>query len=86
MNAKEMPRYRCHKEVMALKIKKVVLNILDGSYSLEFEEEGYDPIVVNHMFMLKHAPKAGGYYVIYADGYASWSPAEAFEAGYTRLI
>jgi len=24
----------------------------------------------------------GGYYVMYEDGYASWSPAEAFESGY----
>ena len=29
-------------------------------------------------------PKVGDYYVEYEDGYRSWSPAEAFEAGYTR--
>lgn len=27
----------------------------------------------------------GGYYVRYADGYESWSPAQAFEEGYTRV-
>ena len=27
----------------------------------------------------------GGYYVRYEDGFESWSPAEAFEKGYTRL-
>lgn len=27
----------------------------------------------------------GGYYVHYSDGYESWSPAGAFEEGYTRL-
>lgn len=27
---------------------------------------------------------AGGYYVRYQDGYESWSPAKAFEEGYTR--
>jgi len=86
MDTKEMPRYRCHKEVRALKIKQVIHNESDGSCRLAFEDEGYDPIAVNHMFMLKHAPKAGGYYVLCQDGYASWSPAEAFEAGYTRLI
>lgn len=26
----------------------------------------------------------GGYYVRYADGFESWSPAKAFEEGYTR--
>ena len=33
--------------------------------------EGTDPI--------------GGYYVQYADGFESWSPAKAFEEGYTRI-
>lgn len=36
-------------------------------------------------YVQKHAPKAGGYFVAYEDGYKSWSPAEAFESGYTRL-
>lgn len=27
----------------------------------------------------------GGYYVRYDDGFESWSPAEPFESGYTRL-
>lgn len=27
----------------------------------------------------------GGYYVVYDDGYTSWSPAKAFEEGYTLL-
>jgi hypothetical protein len=27
----------------------------------------------------------GGYYVVYEDGYKSFSPASAFENGYTRL-
>jgi hypothetical protein len=26
-----------------------------------------------------------GYYVLYEDGYESWSPAKAFEEGYSRL-
>lgn len=29
--------------------------------------------------------KVGGYYVVYEDGYESWSPAEAFEKGYTLI-
>ena len=31
------------------------------------------------------APRVGGYYVVYADGYASFSPSKAFEDGYTRI-
>ena len=33
----------------------------------------------------KHNPEAGGYYVVYEDGYKSFSPAKAFEEGYTRI-
>jgi len=35
--------------------------------------------------MYKHKPEVGGYYVVYADGYKSFSPAQAFEEGYTRV-
>ena len=31
------------------------------------------------------AMKVGGYYVVYEDGYKSFSPAEAFESGYKRV-
>lgn len=30
-------------------------------------------------------PNLGDYIVIYDDGYKSWSPAKAFEDGYTRV-
>ena len=89
-----MPKYKSHKEVWALKIKEVILDRdkageegreTDGSATLVFEEDGYAPIKVNHEYVRKHNPKAGGYYVVYKDGYKSWSPAEAFEEGYTRI-
>ena len=35
--------------------------------------------------MEKHKPHAGGYYVVYDDGYKSFSPAKAFEEGYRLL-
>jgi hypothetical protein len=31
------------------------------------------------------APSVGGYYVVYDDGYKSYSPSEAFEGGYTKI-
>lgn len=89
----EMPRYKCHKEVWALKIDRVQLDIeearienreTDGSARL-FVEAPYAPIRVDHAYLQKHNPHAGGYYVVYADGYRSFSPAAAFEAGYTRI-
>ncbi len=39
---------------------------------------------VSEEYRLKHNPEAGGYYVVYKDGYTSFSPAKAFEEGYTR--
>jgi hypothetical protein len=88
--SREMPKYRSHKTVWALKIKSVVDptnqgDETDGSRVLTFEDPGYAPMRVAHAYVRKHDPKAGGYYVVYEDGYASWSPAEAFESGYTRI-
>lgn len=85
MEDQEMPKYRCHKEVHALKIKLVGLNEADGSGLITPEEEGYGAFKVSAEYMRKHKPTFEGYYVVYADGYASYSPAEVFEAGYTRI-
>jgi hypothetical protein len=48
-------------------------------------EKGYAPFRVSREFVLKHKPKVGGYFVQYSDGYKSFSPAQAFEEGYTRI-
>ena len=80
----EMPRYECHKKVWALKIKE----IREGAEKLPelvFEEDGYSSMRVDFDWYFKHKPAAGGYYVVYADGYKSYSPAEAFEGGYVRI-
>lgn len=79
----ELPRYRCHKEVWALKIKQIIPTP-DGGAQIE-SEEGFAPFHVSADYVRKHQPEAGGYWVQYADGYQSWSPAEAFESGYTRI-
>ena len=80
----ELPRWKCHKEVHAFKITKVVLDV-DGSALLHHNELYFLPKKVDAEYVQKHKPKAGGYYVRYADGYESWSPAQAFEEGYTRI-
>lgn len=86
----EMPRYKCHKEVWALKIAAVVDpteagSESDGSRVLEFEETDYSTIRVPRVWVQKHNPQVGGYYVTYQDGYSSFSPAQAFEEGYTLI-
>jgi hypothetical protein len=87
---REMPKYKCHKEVHALKIAEirdttVPGNESDGSRLIVPADEGFAPFRVHRDYMFKHKPQVGGYYVVYADGYISFSPAEAFEDGYTRI-
>ena len=89
---RELPRYQSHKKVWALKIKEVVMNNAnvpnaetDGSAMIVPEDAGYAPFRVSAEYVSKHKPKAGGYWVQYEGGYQSWSPADAFESGYTRV-
>jgi len=102
---RQLPRYKCHKEVWALKIKAITKanpptideleRILNSEPSTDTpneevvgafltpEEDGYAEFPVSREYMLKHNPQPGGYYVVYSDGYKSYSPAKAFEEGYT---
>lgn len=79
-DTKPLPKYLCHKEVRALKITRV--ERVSNHYVLHFAEEGYAPLEVESGWIDKHGPKAGGYFVAYADGYRSFSPARTFEEGY----
>lgn len=79
---RQMPKYNCHKQVWALKIAGIKHHT-DGSAMITPEDEGYAPFRVDHEYMHKHKPQVGGYYVVYKDGYKSFSPAAAFEDGYT---
>ena len=81
----EMPRYLCHKEVWALKIGGVGPADSAGGCLLYPEDQAYAPIPVDSEYRAKHRPTSGGYYVVYKDGYKSFSPAAAFEEGYTRV-
>lgn len=87
MNAKiQMPRYKCHKQVWALKIAGISLPQNEaGDAELAFSDEGYAPKLMTRSWLDKHNPAVGGYYVVYDDGYQSFSPAKAFEEGYTRV-
>lgn len=80
----EMPKYQSHKKVWALKIKEIVLSG-DGQAVIVPGEEPYASFTVDKDYMDKHKPAVGGYYVVYKDGYRSFSPAEAFEDGHTRI-
>ena len=84
------PKYKSHKEVRAFKIGKVDFDAdvggnreTDGSVIITPENTVYPPFKVDGEFDRRHAPQPGGYIVFYEDGYVSYSPADAFEGGYT---
>jgi len=81
----EMPKYKCHKEVRAAKITGYAeFNSKNRTAVLFFGDIG-GRAEVTAAWMEKHKPEEGGYFVIYEDGYTSFSPAEAFEGGYSRF-
>ena len=91
IDTSQMPQYLCHKKVHALRIKVVSVdyaNLLDPKSIvggvLEFEEN-HPPIEVDADYLMAKKPQVGGYYVVYEDGYPSYSPAKAMQDGYTLI-
>lgn len=88
---REMPQYQCHKTVGALKVSNVVeVDDEIDRWDLHFAAVGYAPVRVTGTWIKRRVgdkPLAAinGYYILYPDGYTSWSPEEAFLAGYTRI-
>jgi hypothetical protein len=85
MSTLVFPRYKCHKEVGALKIGEGVTINPDGSAVLHFQHSSFDPITVAREVVSRHLPMPGDYLVQYEDGYLSISPGKVFEEGYTRI-
>lgn len=89
----EIPRYKCHKIVQALRIAEIQMDDeADPNCASAFRDatitpadDGHGPFRVSAHYMCKHWPQVGGYYVVDEDGYPSFSPAAAFESGYSRL-
>lgn len=91
---KELPLYISHKKVRALEIRAI------GNYAYEplpearmdarlirqvvFADPAFPSIMVNEDLFKRYTPMPGDYYVVYEDGYCSFSPRKAFLEGYTR--
>lgn len=75
-----MKRYRCIKEVSAGQIVAV-----GNGYAQLGEENGEEMIRLTDLGN-KGIPLPGDYLVRYADGHLSWSPRQAFEDGYVRVM
>jgi hypothetical protein len=84
-----LPRWQSHKIVEADRITEV-LDVPDGDGAVTRWRLACGVVVdVSGPLDTRVPPDVysatAGYYVRYEDGYESWSPAEAFDAGYTRL-
>ena len=84
----EMPQYQCHKKVRAVKIAALEIREDKSARIAGVDHVG---IIVTRAgwadrFKPVHSKKTDiGYYVEYEDGFASWSPSDVFEAGYTLI-
>jgi hypothetical protein len=95
INGLPLPEYQCHKHVSALKIAGITHkpnpDPASGNASCSYgaiitpADQGYVPFEVTAEYVTKHRPSEGGYYVVYDDGYESFSPAKAFEDGYHSI-
>jgi len=83
---REMPRYKCHKEVHALRIAAIETRE-DGSAKIMPADPGYAAFEAPDGWARHFQGDENdlGFYVVYADGYVSWSPTKAFEEGYTLI-
>lgn len=84
----ELPQYQCHKKVRACKIQSVAPGRSDGNGPggrIIPSDRSLIAISVSESYLNKHNPEPGGYYVLYEDGYESYSPAASFESGYTLI-
>ena len=88
-SANQIPLYRSHKLVRGFKIASIDPSEDGGARLQSVEDFGPRslPLIVNvsKAYRDKHDPQPGGYYCLYEDGYESWSPADAFEGGNTKV-
>ena len=91
----EIPKYQSYIKVGALKIKDIKLLSAskpdkNGAEDIPVvtiypENDTYRAFDVPYEYYSKHNPKAGGYYIVYPDGYISFSPENVFEDRYVLL-
>lgn len=90
-----LPLFVSHKRVRALKIAEVQELYYEyedapghvRGVRLRFEDDRYESRDMGLDYALRMSKRGAdpGYYVVYADGYESWSPTQAFEEGYSSL-
>jgi hypothetical protein len=79
-----MRKYQSHKTVEAAKIVAAEKHH-DGEWSVVFEDGSSHRVKHPQASRFHITEEDPGYYVLYDDGYISWSPSKAFEQGYTEI-
>lgn len=92
-----MNEYQSHKKVQASKLASVEVidtGIVNQPYVVRLHPASADDDVFElqrsaairvYNAWANNGSDDPGYYVIYEDGYVSWSPTQAFESGYTLI-
>jgi len=82
----EMPKYRSHKVVHALEIAALEIHE-DRSATIAPKENGYAPFRTKPGWAdrCEATEDDPGVYVVYRDGFASWSPTKEFRDGYSLI-
>lgn len=83
MDTANWPQFRSHKIVRAVRIISTGSSP-HGGLAAALESGENVVLDVDRCAQLRSA-ESGGYLVAYADGYVSFSPAKAFEEGYTAI-
>lgn len=83
MPTANLPQYRSHKTVHAVKIKEIKKGDLRNRCILVPDEPGVANIEVDNIFVRMKNMVAGWYYVVDEKGYASAMSPEAFEGDYS---
>jgi hypothetical protein len=81
-----LPRYQSHKKVWALEIAALEIHE-DKSATIAPVDKKYEPFTTKPGWAERFngSEEDKGYWVQYEDGFTSWSPTEAFLAGYTKI-
>ena len=84
-----LPQWQSHKKVWADKIVGIHrAGTMQDVFFTEWRLDGGGSVPAPPT-LVGRVPEGqsaiGGYYVRYEDGFESWSPAKAFEEGYTRI-
>lgn len=81
-----LPLYQSHKKVRAAKILAITKFKINTLFALSTPDGMEEAITyLNEDLVKKPTPEIGWYLVQYEDGYFSFSPAAAFEEGYSLV-